>query len=45
MTALLITGGRIVDPANALDALRDLRMRDGTVVEIGEHLEPRRRRS
>ncbi len=38
MTALLIAGARIVDPANALDALRDLRVRDGTVVDIGEHL-------
>ncbi|HEY6326161.1 MAG TPA: dihydroorotase [Candidatus Cybelea sp.] len=38
MTSLLITGGRIVDPANALDAVRDLRARDGAVVEIGEHL-------
>ncbi|MBV8497996.1 MAG: dihydroorotase [Candidatus Eremiobacteraeota bacterium] len=40
MTGLLIAGGRIVDPANSLDALRDLRVRDGAVIEIGEHLEP-----
>jgi dihydroorotase len=40
MTALLIRGGRIVDPATSLDALRDLRLRNGTIVEIGEHLEP-----
>ncbi len=40
MTGLLIKGGRIVDPANSLDALRDLRLCDGVVVEIGEHLEP-----
>jgi dihydroorotase len=39
MTALLIKGGRIVDPANSLDALCDLRLRDGVVVQIGEHLE------
>ena len=38
MTALLIRGGRIVDPANALDAVCDLRARDGAIVEIGEHL-------
>ncbi len=38
MTALLIKGGRIVDPANALDAVCDLRARDGAIVEIGEHL-------
>src|SRR5579862_925029 len=36
---LLIKGGRIVDPAASLDSLRDLRLRDGRIVEIGEHLE------
>ncbi len=36
---MLIRGGRIVDPANSLDALRDLRVRDGAVAEVGEHLE------
>lgn len=36
---LLIKGGRIVDPATSLDSLRDLRVRDGIVAEIGEHLE------
>jgi dihydroorotase len=36
---LLIKGGRLVDPATSLDSLRDLRLRDGTIVEIGEHLE------
>jgi dihydroorotase len=35
---LLVTGGRIVDPAASLDALRDLRIRDGRIVEIGESL-------
>jgi dihydroorotase len=38
MTALLITGGRLVDPVAGLDALRDVRIRDGIVVELGEHL-------
>lgn len=33
-------GGRIVDPAASLDALRDLRIRDGRIVEIGESLQP-----
>jgi dihydroorotase len=37
---VLIRGGRLVDPAQAIDALRDVRIRDGIVVEIGEHLEP-----
>jgi dihydroorotase len=40
MRGLLIAGGRIVDPEASLDSLRDLRLRDGRVVEIGEHLEP-----
>jgi dihydroorotase len=39
MRQLLITGGRVVDPASSLDSMRDLRLRDGKVVEIGEHLE------
>ncbi len=40
MTALLITGGRVVDPVASLDAVRDVRIRNGIVAEIGEHLEP-----
>src|SRR5580700_1021044 len=40
MPDLLIAGGRIVDPAAPLDSLRDLRLRDGKIAEIGEHLEP-----
>ena len=40
MRGLLIAGGRIVDPEASLDSLRDLRLREGRVVEIGEHLEP-----
>lgn len=35
---MLVSGGRIVDPAQNLDALRDLRIRNGRIVEIGEHL-------
>lgn len=38
---LLVRGGRLVDPVQKLDALRDLRIADGVVVEIGERLEPR----
>ena len=41
MTALLIAGGRVVDPTAELEALRDVRIADGIVVEIGEHLQPR----
>jgi dihydroorotase len=40
MRALLITGGRVVDPVTSLDAVRDVRIRNGIVAEIGEHLEP-----
>jgi dihydroorotase len=40
MTGLLIAGGRVVDPVTSLDAVRDVRIRDGIVAEIGEHLEP-----
>jgi dihydroorotase len=40
MRSLLVKGGRLVDPANSLDSVRDLRLRGGIVVEIGEHLEP-----
>jgi dihydroorotase len=38
MTSILIKGGRIVDPAASLDSLRDLRLRDGRIAEIGENL-------
>lgn len=36
---MLIAGGRLVDPSVSLDALRDIRLHDGVVAEIGEHLE------
>lgn len=35
---MLIRAGRIVDPSQNLDALRDIRLADALVVEIGEHL-------
>jgi dihydroorotase len=37
---VLIRGGRLVDPASNIDALLDLRIAHGVVVEIGEHLLP-----
>ena len=37
---MLIRGGRIVDPAQGLEALFDLRIRAGVIAEIGEHLHP-----
>jgi dihydroorotase len=39
LTVLAIKGGRIVDPALALDALRDLRIVNGVVAEIGEQID------
>jgi dihydroorotase len=39
MKPLLLKGGRIVDPAASLDSLRDLRLLDGKIAEIGEHLD------
>jgi dihydroorotase len=38
---LLVKGGRVVDPSQPLDALRDVRIDAGLVREVGEHLEPR----
>ena len=38
---MIVAGGRLVDPAQAVDALRDLRIENGVVVEVGEHLEAR----
>ncbi len=37
--ALLIRGGRVVDPSQSLDARRDVRVAGGRIVEIGEGLE------
>lgn len=37
---MLIRNGRLVDPSQPLDAVRDLRLDRGLVVEIGEHLQP-----
>jgi dihydroorotase len=36
--SVVIAGGRLVDPSLGVDALRDVRIRDGIVVEIGEHI-------
>lgn len=35
MSSLLITGGRVIDPANRLDAAADVLLRDGRVAAIG----------
>lgn len=39
MKPLLIRGGRVIDPTQKLDAVRDLLIRDGRVASIGEGLE------
>ncbi len=37
--ALLLRGGRVVDPAVGLDEIADVLIRDGVIVEIGQDLE------
>jgi len=37
---LLIRGGRVVDPSQSLDAKRDVRIENGLIAQISEHLEP-----
>jgi N-acyl-D-aspartate/D-glutamate deacylase len=34
---LVITGGRVMDPESSLDAIRNIGIRDGKIVEISEH--------
>ena len=34
MKTLLIRGGRVIDPANGLDAPRDVLLRDGKIAAI-----------
>lgn len=36
--AVLIKGGRVIDPASALDGVRDVRIRDGKIVEVAADL-------
>jgi dihydroorotase len=36
--ALLIRGGRLIDPRHGVDAVRDVLLRDGAVAEVGERL-------
>jgi dihydroorotase len=35
MSSLLITGGRVIDPANAFDAVANVLLRDGKVAAVG----------
>ena len=38
MNALLLKGGRVVDPANCLDTNADVLIRDGKIAAVGPHL-------
>lgn len=38
MAALLIKGGRVVDPSQGIDEVRDVLIEDGTIKEIGQGL-------
>jgi hypothetical protein len=37
---LLIANGRVIDPANGIDACLDVAVRWGTISAVGEHLDP-----
>ena len=37
---LLIRGGRVIDPSQAIDAIRDVLVVDGVVTEVGEEIDP-----
>ena len=37
---MLVCNGRVVDPTQHLDGILDLRIRDGLIAELGEHLAP-----
>src|SRR3989344_2478782 len=38
MSTLLIKGGRVVDPKNGIDAIRDVFVKSGKVAAVGENL-------
>jgi dihydroorotase len=35
MSSLLLSGGRVIDPANRLDAVADVLIRDGRIAAVG----------
>src|SRR6187551_1264359 len=41
MSALLVRGGRLIDPARGIDGPADVLIVDGVVAEVGERLAPR----
>lgn len=38
MTRMILTGGRIVDPRNGIDAVLDIEIEDGRIAAVGRHL-------
>jgi len=38
MNSLLLTGGRVVDPANQFDSIADVLIRDGRIAAVGKNL-------
>src|ERR1017187_6246338 len=38
MNSLLLTGGRVVDPANQFDSIADVLLRDGKISAVGKNL-------
>ena len=43
MNSLLLTGGRVIDPANRFDALADVLIQDGKISAVGPNLSARPR--
>ena len=41
MSRMLLKGGRVIDPARKIDAVLDVLIADGTVVEVGAKVSPR----
>ncbi len=39
MNSILIKKGRLIDPANGVDAVKDILVKDGKVAEIGDNIE------
>ena len=38
MTRMILTGGRIVDPRNGVDAILDMEIEDGRIAAVGRHV-------
>lgn len=40
MTSILLRGGRVIDPANTVDAIADIRIIDSHIIEIAPRIDP-----